>query len=115
MLIISFAGMGNSPANAGEWWEERLKKVEESQWLQHIGIQHRMCWPPMGEDGYLAWGRSVTVCVLAFACSRFLLFRYWPREGENWKSTRRIAGLDEVQFRSLHRHQWIFELTGHWP
>ena len=54
MLSIWFAGMGNSPANAGEWWEERLKKVEESQWLQHIAIQHRMCWPPMGEDGYPA-------------------------------------------------------------
>ena len=28
--------------------------------------------------------------------------RYWPREGEDWASTRRIAGLDEVRLRCAH-------------
>ena len=101
MLIISFAGMGNSPANAGEWWEERLKKVEESQWLQHISIQHRMCWPPMGEDGYFAWGRSVIVCVLAFACSRFLFSGIGPARARTGSRRAALRASTRCNFEAL--------------
>ena len=61
MLIISFAGQDKSAVRARERWEARLKKIEESRWLQHTAIQHRMCWPPKVEDGWSSWGRSAFV------------------------------------------------------
>ena len=45
----------------------------------------------------------VCLCFLFF---NFVLMsiicRYWPREDEDWASTRRIAGLDEVRVRCGH-------------
>ena len=58
MFVVGFAGMNCTPSNAGEWWEDSMRQVKKSTWLQGLDVEHQVFWPPMQEDGKAAWGRQ---------------------------------------------------------
>ena len=57
MLVISLAAKDCRLEWAGAWWNARLQKLDESEWLRGMSTEHQVYWPPVNEEGKAECGR----------------------------------------------------------